>query len=135
MKNLMLILLAFPGLAFATPPVESPPAATTLADISRALSTGDVESLGRYFDSSVELSILEKEDVYDRNAAMAAMRSFFTKYPPRSFNQVHQGSSKGSDAEYCIGNLSTANGTFRVYIYMKVEAGKYLIQELRFDEE
>ena len=109
MKNLIFVLLAFPGLALA-----NPPAATTLSDISRALSTGDVESLGRFFDNSVELSILEKEDVYDRNAAMSAMRSFFAQYPPRSFNQVHQGSSKGSDAEYCIGNLSTANGTFRV---------------------
>jgi hypothetical protein len=128
MKKLIFVLLAFPALALANPPMQ-------LSDISRALSTGDVESLGRYFDSSVELSILEQEDVYDRNGAMAAVRDFFTKNPPRSFNQVHQGSSKGNDAEYCIGNLSTANGTFRVYIYLQVTAGKYRIQELRFDEE
>ncbi len=128
MKKLIFVLLAFPGLAFAYPPMQ-------LSDISRALSSGDVESLGRYFDSSVELSILEQEDVYDRNGAMAVVRDFFTKNPPRSFNQVHQGSSKGNDAEYCIGNLSTANGTFLVYIYLQVTAGEHRIQELRFDEE
>lgn len=130
MKNLILVLMASVGLAMAGPPAE-----TTLGDISRALSTGDVESLGRYFDSSIELSILEQEDVYDRAGAVTAVRAFFSQHPPKSFSQVHQGSSKGNDAEYSIGNLITTNGTFRVYIYMKVEDGNYRIQELRFDEE
>ncbi|MCB0521576.1 MAG: DUF4783 domain-containing protein, partial [Saprospiraceae bacterium] len=46
-----------------------------------------------------------------------------------------QGASKGQDSQYCIGNLVASSGTFRVYVYMKVSGGKYLIQELRFDKE
>ncbi len=106
-----------------------------LADITRAISTGDADALGQYFDQSVEIAVLDQEDVYDKAQAVAVVKQFFTKSQPKAFSQVHQGTSKGADSQYCIGNMTTASGTYRVYIYMKVSGGKYLIQELRFDKE
>ena len=64
-----------------------------------------------------------------------ALQNFFAKYQPKNFHQVHQGTSKGKDSQYLIGNLTTNNTTFRVYLYMKVAGSKYLIQEIRFDKE
>jgi hypothetical protein len=48
---------------------------------------------------------------------------------------VHQGTSRGNESHYCIGNLSTDKGSFRVYIYTRVANGRHLIKELRFDKD
>ncbi len=107
----------------------------SLPDISRALSQGEANQLGRYFDASIELSVLDDENIYDKSTAVSKVQAFFAKYPPTSFTQVHQGSSKGSDAQYCIGHLNTEGGTFRVYIYMSGTGADLKIQELRFDPQ
>ena len=101
--------------------------------MSRALASGNVDALGQYFDQNVEISISDNEDVYVKSQAIATLKAFFSQNAPKGFQQMHQGTSKGSDAQYCIGNLSTASGTFRVYLYAKNSGGKFLIQELRFD--
>ncbi len=106
-----------------------------LDDISRALGQGDVAALSTYFDAEVELSILDEEDTYAKGDAAELVRSFFGTHAPTGFTQVHQGTSKGSEAEYCIGDLSTAGGNFRVYIYLANAGNSQVIQELRFDKE
>jgi hypothetical protein len=108
---------------------------TSLADITRAISSGDADALGQHFDQTVEIAILDQDNIYNKAQAIGVIRQFFSQNTPRSFSQVHQGTSKGADSQYCIGNLNTASGTFRVYIYMKSVGGKHLIQELRFDKE
>jgi hypothetical protein len=107
----------------------------SLTAIAQAISAGDADALGRYFDQSVEIAVQDEEDVYDKRQAIAIVKRFFTQNKPKSFSQVHQGTSKGNDSKYCIGNLVTDGATFRVYIYMKIEGGNSLIQELRFDKE
>ena len=105
-----------------------------LAEITRSIGEGDADALGAYFDNSVEISVLDREDVYNRSQAISVIRSFFQQNQPRSFSQVHKGTSKGNDSQYCIGNLVTASRNFRVYIYMKIDSNnRAVIQELRFD--
>ncbi|MCB9082547.1 MAG: DUF4783 domain-containing protein [Lewinellaceae bacterium] len=125
MKKLMFLLILLPTMWTGA----------SLDDIARAISSGDAVGLGQYLDSKVEISILDQEDVYDKAQAINVLKGFFTKYPTKVFNQVHQGNSKGNDSLYCIGNLTTNGGTFRVYIYMRIDGPRYLIQELRFDKE
>ena len=100
MKNLMLILLIVPCLAATNQNMDS---------ISKALSRGDVESLATYFDENVEID----DDFYDKSEAKNVVKKFFSKNPPKSFSLIHQGTSKGEDSKYFIGNLSAGNGTFR----------------------
>ncbi len=126
MKNFLFIVLLTP--AFAVVDAD-------LAAITRAISAGDADALGRYFDQTVEVSVMDEEDIYNKAQAIALLKDFFAKNPPKSFSQVHQGTSRGNDSQYCIGNLVTATNTFRVYIYMKVIDERYIIQELRFDKE
>jgi len=104
------------------------------AGMAKALGSGNADALGQYFDQNVEISIADTEDLYARAQAIAVVRQFFTQNAARGFQQMHQGASKGSDAQYCIGNLTTASGTFRVYLYAKNSGGKFLIQEVRFDK-
>ncbi|MFK7771953.1 MAG: DUF4783 domain-containing protein [Saprospiraceae bacterium] len=122
MKNLMLLLLIVPCLAATSQNMDS---------ISKALSRGDVESLATYFDENVEID----DDFYDKSEAKDVVKKFFSKNPPKSFSLIHQGTSKGEDSKYFIGNLNAGSGTFRVYVYMKTSGSQPLIQELRFDKE
>ncbi len=106
-----------------------------LTAISKALGDGNVTALSNYLDNSVEIAIVDSEDVYPKQEAIKRLQEFFNQHKPQGFAQVHQGASKGKDSHYCIGNLNTANGNYRVYIFMRNEGGKYLIQELRFNKE
>ena len=129
MKNLIFIFAIAPLLAM------SPSNNVSLDEITKAISNGNASALGAFFDSNVEIAVLENEDVYGKTEAVKVVQSFFSKNKPQSFSRVHQGTSKGNDSQYCIGNMNTSGGTFRVYVYMKTNGGKFLIQELRFDKE
>ena len=106
-----------------------------LDSITSALSQGNVEVLSTYFDESVEISVADEDDIYDKTEAKSILTNFFATNKPSKFDQVHKGTSKGQDSVYCIGNLNTASKTYRVYVLLRVEDGKQFIQELRFDEE
>jgi len=117
----MFLIVLIPFFAF-TPNMDS---------ISKALGSGDVESLSRYFDESVDIN----DDFYDKAEAKKEVKKFFSKNPPKSFSLIHKGTSKGEDSKYFIGNLNAGSGTFRVYVYLKVANRQMVIQELRFDKE
>ncbi len=129
MKNLVFILFLLPCVAFA------PATDASMSAISDAIKRGDVETLSKYFDADVEVAVLDDEDMYAKAEAKGIVKKFFAEYQPKTFSQVHQGTSKGKDSQYLIGNLVAGGTTFRVYLYMKVSNGNYLIQEIRFDKE
>ena len=106
-----------------------------LDSITSSLSQGNVEVLSTYFDESVEISVADEDDIYDKAEAKTILADFFSTNKPSKFDQVHKGTSKGQDSVYCIGNLNTVKKTYRVYVLLRVEDGKQFIQELRFDEE
>jgi Domain of unknown function (DUF4783) len=129
MKYLLFVLFLAPSIAFVN--VEE----LNLDAITKAISSGNADALGQYFDASVEIAVMDKEETYAKAEAVKVVKDFFTKNKPSSFKQVHQGASKGQDSQYCIGNMTAASGTYRVYIYLKVSGSKQVIQELRFDKE
>jgi len=131
MKNLLFVLILSPILSFAT----NPNPVVGLSAISQAINDGNADALGAYFDTQVEISVLDNEDYYSKKDAITVVKKFFSQHKPQSFKEMHQGTSKGKDSQYCIGNLVTTAGTFRVYVYMKNGGANPLVQELRFDKE
>ena len=106
-----------------------------LSSISKAMNSGDASALSQFFDDKVELSILDDENLYDKAGAQKALDAFFTKHKPKSYQRVHDGTSKGAGSKYTIGDLKAGNSVFRVYIYMKVAGSKYTIQEISISED
>ena len=103
-------------------------------DIASALRKGESHNVSKFFDTVVELKIVDKSSNYSRNQAEHVLKEFLDQHTPKSFNIVHRGSSaKGS--QYSIGNLETNKGTFRTYMYMKDVNGKLYIQELSFEKQ
>ena len=128
MKTLILIL------SFVVPISVSSQLTENISIITKALSDGDATTLGNYFDNSVELTILDAQDVMDKAKATETVKSFFSKNKPRAYNMVHQGTSKGSSSHYTIGDMQTNSGNYRVYLYYKSAGDKVLIQEMRIEK-
>lgn len=122
------ILIAGTGILKANPIFDIPP------KIFDAMKVGNAAELAKHFNSSVELVILDKDDVYSKQQAEQILKSFFEKNKVKTFTLLHQGGKEG--AQYAIGNLETVTGKiFRVYFLVKESGGTPLIHQLRIEEE
>jgi hypothetical protein len=101
--------------------------------VINAISTGNSAILAGYFNTSLELAILDKEDIYTKQQAEQIMRDFFARNTPSSFTILHKGGKEGS--QYAIGNLVTPGNVYRVTILVKVKDNKSLIHQLRFEKD
>ena len=104
-------------------------------EIANAIRSGDSKQIAMYFGNSIDLTIMNQEDVYSKAQAELIVKDFLYKNSPKTFSILHKGSSKEGTL-YAIGNLVTLNGkTFRTSFFVKMGAGKYVIQELRFESQ
>jgi|SRR6056297_223060 len=102
-------------------------------DIAIAFKVGNADELSRYFNNTIELVILNKEDVYSRLQAKQIIDNFFIDHHPKTFEFVHQGGKE--ESKFAIGKLVTFNGTFRVYLLIKLKNDKPFIHQLRIETE
>lgn len=103
--------------------------------ISKAFSDGNATELGRLFDAAVEYSVDGATSNLDRSEAENKMRSFFIDNEPRNFEIVHKGVSKHSDVHYCIAQLSSSGGNYRVMLYLHKSMDTYLIQSIEIEND
>ncbi len=129
MKRLFVLLFFFSAITLANAQTAN------IESINQALSTGNADALNQFFAENVEISIQDKEQVYTKAKATDVVRGFFASNKPKSFNQMHKGNSRENSDQYCIGNLASATGNFRVYLYLKTTGTNVAIHELRFDKE
>ena len=101
--------------------------------IITAIRLGDANKLSPWFNSSVQLIILEKENVYSRSQATMIMKDFFKKHPPKSFKIIHEGGKP--KARFGIGLLKTSDQPYRIYLLIKPDNNKSVILQLRIEKE
>ncbi len=104
----------------------------SFTEVINAIKSGNAAEVAKYFDNTVELTVPEKSSSFSKSQAQLVLRDFFNQNPVKNFQVIHQSEKAGS--EYCIGTLTTSNGSFRTTIYMKQQGSKQLIQELRFEK-
>ena len=104
----------------------------SFTQIASALKSGDASQVSKYLDNTVEITLRESTKSYSKNQAELVLRQFFNSNPVKDFKVIHESENEGS--QYCIGNLTTANGVFRTTIYMKQKGDKQLVQEMRFEK-
>ncbi len=100
--------------------------------IAGALGKGDAQTIGVHLVRSVDLTILDDENVYPKDQVVRKLQAFFKSNVPKGFEVKHTGKSKLDD-HYRIGDLQTSNGTFRVTFFMKAEDGKMKVKQLRIE--
>lgn len=123
----ILFFLLFANAAFAQSEV--------IEDISFAFKNADQRMLARHFNSKVEITLLDQSNVFSKSQAEMVMKDFFERYVPTDFNMMYNTSSGAEGTRFAIGQLDTQNGRFRIYFILKANAGVYILQEMRFEQE
>ena len=102
-------------------------------EVSNAFKTGNSKELSKYFSSTIELSILNEEEIYSGSQAEIILKDFFLKHPPIATKIIHK---VISNANYKFGVLvlNTSKGNFRVSYELKNMGGKFLINQIRIEE-
>lgn len=127
-KYIPLVIIAFCCLTAMTQDQTKIP-----GGISIAFKAGNAAELAKYMNSTVELLLFEKEDVYKKSVAETILKDFFTEYQTKDFIIRHQGAK--NDAQYAIGNLKTEKGDFRVYFLLKKVDQELLIHIIRIEPD
>ena len=102
----------------------------TIDGVISALKTGSANDLSRYFDDNVQLTLPDKGDTYSKAQAQLIVKDFFSNNKVKNFDVKHKGDQNGG--EYCIGTLSTEQGSFRTTVFARNKGGKQLVNEVRF---
>jgi hypothetical protein len=102
--------------------------------LSAHFKTGNSKEIAASFSPSVDLIIIDEEDVYSKAQAEQILRSFFSKYPPIKSAVIHR-LNTNPNYRYGALSLATKNGTFRVSVTMKKSGTAFFITELRIETE
>ena len=108
--------------------------ADTFDDVAIAIKNSNTKEISKYFNSTVELTIIENEGVYSKPQAEVMLKNFLSQNPPINVTINHRGSS-AQGSKYAIANYDCQKGKYRVYIFMKESTTGMMIQELRFEKE
>lgn len=105
-----------------------------IESLSAHFKAGNAKEIAANFASSVELIIIDEEDVYSKAQAEQILRNFFTKYPPVKSSVVHL-INTNPNFRFGILSLQTKNAKFRVSITMKKSGSAFFITELRVESD
>lgn len=107
-------------------------------DIADELATnfkqGNSKEIAKSFASSIELIIIDQEDVYNRAQAEQILKDFFLKNPPSKASIIHK-LSNNPNYRLTILSLTAKTEKFRVTVTMKKSSNAFQITELRIEPE
>ena len=103
-------------------------------NIINAFKNGDASAVAKNFEGNVEITIKTGTTSYSKSQAEMVLKSFFAAHKPKSFTVAHDGTSP-QGSKYFIGNLTSASGNYRTYVYAKTVKSELVIQEIRFEEQ
>jgi hypothetical protein len=102
-------------------------------DIVAGLKTGIVDKLSKHFDNMIDLTVPGKSNSFSKGQAEMVLKDFFTLNKVRNFEVQHEGSNASSN--FIIGMLTTAGGTYRTTVYLRMRGDKQLIQGIEFEQK
>lgn len=102
--------------------------------IDNALKTGNAAAVSRYFGPSIDITINNSTSTYSRTQGEQVLRDFFARNSVRDFDIDYSGSSTSSNSSFSIGTLQTANGKYKVYLFLRPSDGGYVLKELRIEK-
>ena len=106
----------------------------TLDQIGSSLEAGSAKELIKFCNATVELKMDGESANYSKSQAEVILRNFFQKYPPVTFEYIHQGSSP-EGLKYTIGHYTHDSGKYRIVMFIKKTGNTYLIDTINFSQE
>ena len=102
--------------------------------IKETIKAGSSKELSKYLYQTVDVTIDGKVESYSKAQAEFVFRDFFKQHPPSEFGIIHQGSSKGGQP-FAIGQYTSGNDVYRVFMKIKATDKEQLLQEISFSKE
>lgn len=95
----------------------------------------DISAMTAKFSEDMEVCVNDSQEFMDKAEAIAVVKNFLEEIEPISGSELHQGSSKTKSSQYRVGQLKSAKGNFRVFIYLEGEGDNFEIVSLLFNPE
>jgi hypothetical protein len=102
--------------------------------IIKAMQGSDARSLAAAFSVTVELLLPDNENTYSASQGEMIMKDFFKKYPPDSFTVIQKGTTDPL-SRFAIGNYNSSGRQYQVYINLRKEKDRFLVQKIKFEEK
>ncbi len=107
-----------------------------MGEAEAAIKIGSAKDLSKHFSDNVEISFEGKKNNYSKTQAEFVLRDFFSKNEsnPNSFENYHRGNS-GKSLNYSIVKYSSKNGSFRVFMKIKQQQSRFVIDSIDINKE
>lgn len=89
--------------------------------IDAALQKGMAADLGIHFHKSIDLSLPGLDDTFTADQAVSRLSDFFAAQTVKGYKKVHTSTPQEGRANYSIGDLYTARGTYRITLFFDKE--------------
>ncbi|RNL54466.1 DUF4783 domain-containing protein [Pedobacter jejuensis] len=106
--------------------------ADIIDDLSAYFKAGNSKEIAKNFAPTIELIIIDEEDVYSKAQGEQILKDFFSKNQPTKTSIFHRISNSQS-YRFGVILVSTTKETYRVSITMKKFNTAFLITELRIE--
>lgn len=105
-------------------------------DLIVHFKNGNSKEIAKSFASSVELLILDQEDVYSKVQSEQILKDFFAKNPPVKTTVIHRLNSNPA-FKFGVFSLHSKNARFRVTLTLRWQKSinAFLITELRIEKD
>jgi inhibitor of KinA sporulation pathway (predicted exonuclease) len=107
--------------------------AQALEDMVNYVRNSDVPAMSRFFDDIVTITMKGTQSAYSKAQAEMILKDFFSKNVVKEFIVMQNGTAPNNNSRYAIGNLNTSNGTYQLYILLKLKDKNFLLHEIRFE--
>jgi len=128
MKQLYLFILILPLILI------SADSADVIDKTAELLKDGNVHELAESFSSSIEMTIMDDQNVYSGPQAEQVLTNFFKHCQPKAVKIIHRITSN-VNYRYAVVILNTTNGAYRTSFSLKSVNGKFEMDELRIEAE
>lgn len=111
---------------------ELPAQADIATEMALYFKQGNTKEIAKSFAPTVELIVIDQEDVYNKAQAEQILKDFFIKNPPIKTGIIHK-LDNNPNYRLTILSLNSKTEKYRVTITMKKYSNIFLINELRLE--
>ena len=104
-----------------------------ISEISNQFRKGNTKELSKHLSSSVNLSLMNSENVYSKAQSEIILDRFFKEYPPQSLKIIHR-LDNNSNFQHAVFLLNTAKGDFRVAVSLRGAEANLQLIEIRIEK-
>ena len=109
-------------------------AADPIDNTAALVKSGNMRELSKTFASTIELTILNEENIYSATQAELVLENFFKNNPVKTVSILHRVNSN-PNFRFAVMMVNTGSATYRTSVSLKLVNGQFLINELRIEAE